>query len=183
MGAEKMSKSLGNVIGVDELLAAGHRGSHLRYALLSAHYRQPLAWTQDLVGRSQRIVDRWRGKYERGRAEIRKVEEARPPDDRIVAALADDLNTHEALRLLNDLIENNEWTTFEASAELLGIDWREAPAAMAIERQRIVQDQVDRRAKAKANRDFAEADRIRDELAGEGVLLEDGPDGTTWRRA
>jgi len=182
MGTEKMSKSLGNVVTVDRLLEAGHRGSHLRYALLSTHYRQPLGWTAELVGRSQRIVDGWRGKYIRGRSEIKRIEQASQPDARIVAALADDLNTHEALRLLNELAEDGHWPEFEASALLLGINWREAPAELAIERQNEIQAKVDRRSAAKASRNFGEADRIRAELAGEGVVLEDGPSGTTWRR-
>ena len=58
MGAEKMSKSLGNIVGVDALLAQGHRGEALRLALLSAHYRQPLAWTDEVVAQAQTNIDR-----------------------------------------------------------------------------------------------------------------------------
>src|SRR3989337_763091 len=59
MGAEKMSKSLGNIVSVGELLAAGNRGETLRLALLSAHYRQPLPWTEGLIAQSKAILDRW----------------------------------------------------------------------------------------------------------------------------
>src|SRR5207248_10520378 len=61
MGAEKMSKSLGNIITPAQLLAAGHRGETLRLALLSAHYRQPLPWTEQLVTQSKARLDRWYG--------------------------------------------------------------------------------------------------------------------------
>ena len=72
MGAEKMSKSLGNVVTAGELLSAGHRGSHLSCALLSGHYRQPLNWTESLVTASQRTVDRWRGKWDRRYAGVER---------------------------------------------------------------------------------------------------------------
>ena len=183
MGAEKMSKSLGNVVTVDELLSAGHCGSHLRYALLSCHYRQPLAWTNELIVRSQRIVDGWRGKFARSRSEDQTVAEKAKPHPLVVSALSDDMNTHEALRVVNGLVEAGDWPAFEASAALLGIHWKETPAKIATERQRVIQSKVDERAAAKAARDFITSDRIRNELAAEGILLEDGPAGTSWRRA
>ena len=74
MGAEKMSKSLGNVIPVNELLEAGHRGETLRLALLSAHYRQPLPWTEALIAQSKGTLDRLyrsAGDADRGRRRCR----------------------------------------------------------------------------------------------------------------
>ena len=95
MGAEKMSKSLGNVVTVDELLDAGHQGEVLRLALLSAHYRQPLPWTESLIAQSKATLDRL----------YRAAGDAEPGevDAGVIEALADDLNTPLALARLGAL--------------------------------------------------------------------------------
>jgi cysteinyl-tRNA synthetase len=172
MGAEKMSKSLGNVVTVGELLEQGHRGETLRLALLSAHYRQPLAWTEEAVAQAKTNLD----KLYRAAGEV----EAGEPDDGVVEALRDDLNTPLALTRLIGLEDAG---AIKATAALLGLlqstvdEWFQGGAdADAIEAR------IAARAEAKKNRDFAAADRIRDELKSEGVILEDGPNGTTWRR-
>jgi len=171
MGAEKMSKSLGNIITPAELLAQGHKGETLRLALLSAHYRQPLPWTEALVSQAKATLD---GLY-------RAAGDAEPADvdSGVLEALSDDLNTPLALSRLSAL----DGGTLKASAQLLGLlqvsgdEWFQGGAdADAIE------GRIAERAEAKNNRDFATADRIRDELKADGIILEDGPGGTTWRR-
>ncbi|MES2137355.1 MAG: cysteine--tRNA ligase, partial [Pseudomonadota bacterium] len=95
MGAEKMSKSLGNIVTPEKLLAAGHKGETLRLALLSAHYRQPLPWTETLIARAKATLD---GLYRKaGDAEASEV------DPQVLDALSDDLNTPLALSRLSAL--------------------------------------------------------------------------------
>jgi cysteinyl-tRNA synthetase len=171
-GSEKMSKSLGNVVTVGDLLAQGHKGETLRLALLSAHYRQPLEWSGQLVSQSRATLDRlYRAAGDAPAGE---------PDGGVVEALADDLNTPLALSRLAALEDPG---VLKASSALLGLLDQGHAAWFQGEGDARIDALVAARTAAKKNRDFAEADRIRTELTAEGVVLEDGPHGTSWRRA
>ena len=144
----------------------------MRLALLSAHYRQPLSWTDEVVAQSKSTLDRL----------YRSAGEAEPGeiDEGVVEALFDDLNTPLALSRLSQL----DGAALKASAGLLGLlessseEWFQGAGDSAA-----IEARVAERVEAKKTLDFATADRIRDELKAEGILLEDGPGGTTWRRA
>jgi cysteinyl-tRNA synthetase len=171
MGADKMSKSLGNVVTPEELLKA-HKGETLRMALLSAHYRQPLPWTESLIAQSKATLD---GLYRKaGEAEAGDI------DVGVIDALSDDLNTPLALARLGQISDS---AVLKASANLLGLLSERADSWFRGDGDSRLDGLVEQRNAAKQARDFATADRIRDELKAEGVLLEDGPEGTTWRRA
>jgi cysteinyl-tRNA synthetase len=171
-GSEKMSKSLGNVVTVEDLLEQGHKGETLRLALLSAHYRQPLEWSDQLVAQSRATLDRLyrsAGEAEAGEA-----------DQSVLEALADDLNTPLALSRLAAI---DDPAVLKASARLLGLLEQSHSAWFQGEGDSRIDALVAARTEAKKNRNFAEADCIRAELTAEGIILEDGPQGTSWRRA
>jgi cysteinyl-tRNA synthetase len=191
----KMSKSLGNVLLVRNLLADAP-GEAIRLALLSAHYRQPLDWTADVLTEARRKLDRLYGTL---RDVTGWTQQASAPDPAFLAAMEDDLNTPMALAALFELSRDANKTTdpglraelagrLRASAALLGIlqgdpaQWfnRSGPGTLLPEQ--VEQLLADRRA-ARSRRDFAAADGIRDQLLAAGILIEDGVDGTRWRRA
>ncbi|MDG2526443.1 cysteine--tRNA ligase [Stenotrophomonas sp. HITSZ_GD] len=192
-GGAKMSKSLGNIERVHDLVRK-YPPEALRYALLSAHYRQPLDWSDALIEQSIRTLDRLYGTLR----ELAEVDAAAQIPQAIEDALDDDLNTPLALAELARIAgEARKATTAEdrtrLKRELLGAglalgllqqapaQWFGATALDADEDARI-QALVDARGDAKKARDFARADALRDQLAAEGIVLEDTPQGVRWSR-
>ena len=192
-GGAKMSKSVGNIERVHDLVRA-HPPEALRYALLSAHYRQPLEWSDGLIEQSVRTLDRLYGTL-RDLADV--AAEASIPAS-IEAALDDDLNTPAALAEVARIAAEARKAVDPADraalkSQLLGAGLalgllQQAPAAWfargtSNEDDARIQALVDARAAAKQARDFARADAIRQQLADEGILLEDTPQGVRWKRA
>ena len=195
MDGEKMSKSLGNVRTVRELLEQ-YPGETLRFALLSAHYRSPLNFSKSLLDTAQSTLDSfYLALRNAGDVEVgRPIEPHLSP---VFSALMDDLNTPAAIAELHQLAKAlNKATDSEkgpAKAALLAggavlgvlsqdpVTWLSAPGSDGLAAEVIDQLLVDR-AEAKANRDFSRADAIRDELNAAGIIIEDGASGATWRR-
>lgn len=194
MGGTKMSKSLGNVSVLHELLAK-YPPEALRYALLTAHYRQPLDWSDGLVEQSIRTLDRLYGTL-RDLADVPASAAAIP--ESVEAALCDDLNTPMVLAELARLAgETRKAESSEEKQRLksellsaglsLGLLQQDPAAWFArggdADEDGRIQSLIDERIAAKKSRDFARADAIRQQLADEGVILEDTAQGVRWKRA
>ena len=194
---EKMSKSLGNVVLVHDLIEE-YPGEVIRLALLSAHYRQPLDWSDETLTAARRMLDRLYGAVRGIEVPAEAISAAEPPPG-LIEALEDDLNTPKAMaeyfalaRELNKASDDAERVRLAAvmyaAGELVGL-LNEDPEAWFAGKTtgeftpEAIESLLEERKAARADRDFARADGIRDTLAEAGVLIEDGPSGTTWRRA
>jgi cysteinyl-tRNA synthetase len=195
MAGVKMSKSLGNVIIPHELLQHAP-GEAVRWALLSAHYRQPLDWTGELVEQSRRSLDRLYGALHRS-AEL-EAPASNPPRE-FMAALGDDLNTPQATAVLFSVAGEIERAlnagdkaaaakakaSLLAAGALLGVlqtdpdSWFKGAAGDDLKDK--VEALLAQRIEARAAKDWPTADRIRGELDALGVVVMDGPAGATWR--
>jgi len=196
MDKHKMSKSEGNTFLVHDLLHS-YPGEVLRYLLLSAHYRQPLDWSVQELERARRTLDRLYSVLRIAAETHGPFTAAARPGEALLDTLRDDLNTPLALaefnRLARDLAKAEDRDTAQqlagellADAELIGIlqstpeEWF-GKGASDQDTARI-ESLIEQRNTARETRDFATADRIRDELGAEGIMLEDADGITRWRR-
>ena len=196
MNAEKMSKSLGNVLLVKDLVQQAP-GECVRLALLNAHYRQPLDWSDETLPQARKQLDRLYGAL-RDLAHLERDTGVEAPAE-LLAALEDDLNTPAALAVLferakaankaeDDGQRRQLKTELLAGAELLGLlgadpeQWFAEAGGGAAE---LSAEQIDgllaQRAQARADKDYAAADQIREQLTAAGVEIEDTASGARWR--
>ena len=197
--SEKMSKSLGNFVTIHELLEEtelGYRlwpGEAIRLAMLRTHYRQPIDWTERALKESRDKLNVWY--HAIGNSAVGPAE----PSPKVVAALSDDLNTHEAIRHIDELAVDiriirsldkepppGALATLRSSANLLGFLYRtRSEYAESVRVRPIDMDtaQIEKivadRSAARAARNWAESDRLREQLAALGVAIKDNKDGTT----
>ncbi|MDX1460911.1 MAG: cysteine--tRNA ligase [Xanthomonadales bacterium] len=192
----KMSKSLGNTLVVHKLLKS-HPGEVLRYLLLSAHYRQPLDWSDSAVTQATRTLDRLYSVLRDAADKAGELRAADEPGQAFLDALHDDLNTPDALaelnRLSRELARAGDQQRIRelagellAAANLIGLLQQDPQTWFAGGGSELDDAEVERliaeRESARAAREFARADEIRDQLAEQGVILEDVAGGTRWRR-
>lgn len=197
VNGEKMSKSLGNFITVQDLLH-DHDGEVVRLALLLTHYHQPLDWTEQQLVSAKQMLDRFYGALDLVSTSVgleNELLDAEIESPEVLSMLADDLNTPGALAVLHDLANQlykepspHIAAQLRNAGKLLGIlgrtpkEWFQGGVAAqsgAIEIDSLIQQRID----AKKERNFTLADQIRNDLLEKGIILLDTNTGTTWRRA
>jgi cysteinyl-tRNA synthetase len=189
----KMAKSEGNFITINELLAHWP-GQALRLNLLRSHYRQPIDWTSRGLDESDGILKRWReliGQFGNTKADDPQDRESAP--DAVMDALCDDLNTPRALTAIHELASRvrlgdaDSVDPLKRSLALMGLLPDPGARERAINGEALDQETeqqvlrlIERRSRARADKDFATADLIRQELDEMNIVIKDGPEGSTW---
>ena len=183
---EKMSKSLGNIILVNELTQKYH-GEVIRLALLSTHYRQALDWNDNVIHQAKKLLDKLYSLLN----ELNDVKESKEPDIDLIEILLDDLNTPGLMANINKLLKNAESleegdkpnlkSNLLLIGKLMGILEDKSYNQISSELKDKVDNLIEDRSNAKKKRDFELADKIRSELIDLGVEINDSPEGTTWK--
>ena len=187
---EKMSKSLGNFITINDLKNS-YQGEVIRFNMMLTHYRQPLNWTEKSLQDSKKTLDKWYKILDKHDHPLTRKNEL--ISDKILNALADDVNTPQAIAELHQLskvasdgdIEALE--SFYNSCQFLGIltsdynSWSSWKSKTNDINENLINKLIEKRNEARNAKDFTEADRIRDELLNMDVILEDRDNKTTWK--
>lgn len=194
MGSEKMSKSLGNVKLIHDLLKEWD-GEVIRLALLKAHYRSELVWTEDLLKESKAQLDAWY-RVLLSNNEVLPLSSCGPDNSVHFKKIFNDIGANELVAYISRLCKN-----FDASEKnkpekkvrvlhatsLIGLLQKDPEAWFKGGASADEEAEFDaialRRQEARAAKNWAAADAARDEATAKGIVLEDGPDGTTWRKA
>ena len=194
MDGEKMSKSLGNIFLVNDLLEQ-YPGETLRLSLLSSHYKQPLNWNTDIIEQAQKNLDRL---YRVLKDNINiDIDKQAKPSEEVIKALSDDLNSSLAIYEINSLADNlskcksEEKSFFKgqllACGKILGIlqdcpnKWLKYGTTKNNIDSNLIEVLLNKRKEARDNKNFTEADKVRDKLKEMGIEIEDTSDGTIWR--
>jgi cysteinyl-tRNA synthetase len=185
---QKMSKSLGNFVTINEALK-DWPGEVMKYAMLSTHYTQPIDWTRSKLTEARRSLQKFEPWYIEPQPGFQPEFDPTVPHPDVVSALLDDLNTPEVFaslhRQVGDLSDRTTQPTplherrlseFSRSLDLLGLTPRKAELTVEVG---VIDSLVEGRLAARKAKNWAESDRIRDELLGMGIVLKDNKDGTT----
>ena len=187
---EKMSKSLGNFITINELKNR-YQGDVIRLNMLLTHYRQPLNWTEKGLKESKKTLDKWYKIIETNNQKLQQ--DHKNISKKMMGALADDVNTPLAISELHQLYkaandgDNEALNAFYNSCKFLGIlnssynDWDTWQPSDTNLDENLINELIAKRNQARNSKDFSEADRIRDELLNLGVILQDKDGKTTWK--
>ena len=185
MSNEKMAKSQGNILKIKDFRNK-ISGQVLRLALMSAHYKQPLDWNDKLLEDCQNTINKWYNVYvdSKNNADI---------SDEILQPLYDDLNTPGYIANLHKLYEkalkgnDNDKAVFVSACQFVGLlnqnkdEWLSFKMSKASISEKEILQKIDERNKARENKNYEEADKIRNELLDKGVLIEDKDGKTTWK--
>jgi cysteinyl-tRNA synthetase len=184
MNKEKMSKSLGNIETISEALSK-YNGQVIRLALLSAHYKQPLDWSDNLLEQSKATLEKWYELYDEAEIETHNSE--------IFLCLLDDLNTPKYFAELHELYnaankgDNDKRNEFNDACRFLGIFNQKKDVLIKQKKEasnvneKYILQKIDERIKARKTHDFKLADSIRDELFKNGIIIEDKDNKTEWK--
>ncbi len=181
---EKMSKSLGNIVSINEAIKK-YNGQVVRLALLSAHYKQPLDWNENLLAQQKATLDKWYKLYEESYNKKDLPE--------CFDILLDDLNTPEYISKLHELYnvalkgDKIKKDIFNFACRIIGLfnqnksEWENLKKKTVKITEEFIINKIKERLKARKDGNFKLADKIRDELLNEGVLIEDNKDKTEWK--
>lgn len=179
---EKMSKSLGNIATVNDLLGT-YSGDVIKYALLTSHYRQPLEFSDDLLNSAVSILEKWSD------FQNWQIDQSLGFDKQFMDFLLDDLNTPGCLMRLQQIFnlikkdpENQELKSYFVNGlNLIGLKPTITKKELKIDIN-YIENMISQRSSAKENKDFAKADEIRNALQKQGIILEDSVEGTKWKQ-
>ena len=185
ISSEKMSKSQGNVLTIDDLKNKVN-GQVIRLALISAHYKQPLDWNEKLLSESEKTLNKWYESYTELKKQVLIPQEYLSP-------LYDDLNTPGYIANLHKLFEKSQKglakdkEIFVSACNFIGLlnedkkIWEKFKQSKSKISKEEIEKKIQERNIARKNKDYNAADNIRDELLDKGVLIEDKDDKTLWK--
>ena len=185
ISSEKMSKSQGNILKIDSLRNKVN-GQVLRLALVSTHYKQPLDWNDKLLSECEKTINKWYESYT-------DIEKQSLIPDEYLAPLYDDLNTPGYIANLHKLFEKSQKGNlkdkeiFVSACNFIGLlsenknDWHNFKQSLSKITEDEIKQKINERNLARKNKDYKEADKIRNELLDKGVLIEDKDDTTIWK--